>query len=224
MQSPVAAARSNLKDVVASFVRTLIFSGELRPGVHLDQDWIAAQLGVSKLPVREAMLTLGYEGLVEHRPRRGAFVAQLGPQDVRDHYHIYGLVSALAARRAAESLDEDDIGELDRLLTRMDRADVDAQEKERLNFEFHRIINRAGASTRLLSSLRVLANSMPPRFYDFVPGWEELARTHHQGILDAIRERDPETAARVMCEHLEAGGDRVVWLLEQSGFWDDAHE
>lgn len=222
MQFPITATRSNLKDVVASFVRTLIFSGELRPGLHLDQDWIAEQLGVSKLPVREAMLTLGYEGLVEHRPRRGAFVAQLEPQDVRDHYHIYGLVSALATRRAAELLGEDEFARLEGILARMDEDAVDADEKERLNFEFHRIINRAGASTRLRSSLRVLANSMPPRFYDFVPGWGELAQQHHRGIVAAMREGDPETAGQIMCEHLEASGDHVVWLLEQSGFWNDA--
>jgi DNA-binding GntR family transcriptional regulator len=221
VQSPLTAARSNLKDVVASFVRTLIFSGELRPGVHIDQDWIAEQLGISKLPVREAMLTLGYEGLVEHRPRRGAFVAQLERQDVRDHYHIYGLVSALATRRAAERLGEDDLARLEAILAAMEDDALGADERERLNFEFHRIINRAGASTRLRSSLRVLANSMPPRFYDFVPGWGEIAQEHHRGIVAAMRAGDAQAAGQIMCQHLEESGDHVVWLLEQSGFWDD---
>lgn len=212
--------RANLKDVVAARIRDLIFSGQLRPGVKIDQDDIASQLGVSKLPVREALIALESEALVRNLPRRGSFVAPLTPEDVRDHYRIYGLLSAVAAERAATGLSDAQLDELGELLTRMDDPALTADEQERLNFEFHRGINRAGGSARLNSVLQLLAYSIPARFYEFTAGWSDEAAQHHRAILAALRQRDGETASREMEGHLRAGGDYAVRLLAESGFWE----
>lgn len=215
--------RTNLKDSVAAYIREQIFSGELRPGTKVDQEQIAATLGVSKLPVREALISLESEALIRNLPRRGALIAQLTPDDVRDHYRIYGLLSAMAAERAAEQLTEADLDELDLLLTRMD-AEPLSDSLEDLNFAFHRIINRAGGSNRLAAVLGSLADSIPTRFYEFTTGWSKLAAEHHRIILIALRARDAEAAGAAMAEHLTSSGDYAVRLLAESGFWDHSSE
>jgi DNA-binding GntR family transcriptional regulator len=212
--------RSNLKDSVAAHIRELIFSGKLPPGTKVDQDAIARELGVSKLPVREALISLETEALVRNLPRRGAYVAPLTADDVRDHYRIYGLLSAIAAERAAAALSEADLDRLEQLIGLMEADGITSDEQEQLNFEFHRLINRAGGSSRLNSALRLFAESIPHRFYEFTTGWSDLAAEHHRTILSALRQRDGREAGRAMADHLGAGGDYAVRLLTESGFFD----
>ena len=92
--------RPSSGDLVAIHVRTLIFNGELRQGDRVHQDDIARQLGVSRIPVREAIIALDREGWLTITPHRGAFVHGLDEDSLRDHYELLGLVYGLAARRA----------------------------------------------------------------------------------------------------------------------------
>jgi DNA-binding GntR family transcriptional regulator len=210
--------RPNLKEAVAAHVRDRILAGELRPGSKIDQDALAESLGVSKLPVREALLQMESEGLVRNIARRGAFVAELEPDDVRDHYYIFGLVSGLAAERAAERLTEDELDELGALVDEMDEV-TDPERLETLNFEFHQLINRAGGSGRQLAILRILAASLPARFYSFTEAWPAEARRHHHEILASLRRRDAAAARYATVDHLRAGGEIAVEMLRERGFW-----
>ena len=211
--------QTNLKDVVAAHIRENILSGTVRAGEKIDQDQLAHDLGVSKLPVREALIQLASEGLVDNRARRGAYVSALEPDDVLDHYQVYGLVSGVAAHRAATRMSEEEIDQLESILLRMD-ATSDAAELEALNTEFHRRINVAGASGRLLAILKTLSYSLPGAFYEFAEGWEHEARKHHWDILEAIKSRDGEETAGYVASHLAAGGKFAVGLLEGRGFWN----
>lgn len=215
------ADRENLKDSVASFIRELILSGEMRPSSKVDQEWVSEQLGVSRLPVREALIQLATEGLVVNVARRGAFVAALEPDDVLDHYRVYGLVSGVAAHRAAERLTAEDLATLKALLIQMD-TENDRQALEGLNIEFHRIINRAGGSGRLLSIIRMLATSLPSTFYEFAVGWSDEARRHHWAIYRALEQKSGEQAAAAVREHLSQGAQFAVDDLRSRGFWADS--
>ena len=92
--------RPSSGDLVAIHVRSLIFNGELRQGDRVHQDDIARQLGVSRIPVREAIIALDREGWLTITPHRGAFVHGLDEDSLRDHYELLGLVYGLAGRRA----------------------------------------------------------------------------------------------------------------------------
>lgn len=210
--------RPNLKAAVALHVRELIFSGQLRPGSKIDQDELAQQLGVSKLPVREALITLESEALVRNFPRRGAFVAPLERTDVRDHYNLFGMVSGLAAERAATALTDAQLGDLGELHERM-VASTSPHEQEQLNFAFHRVINRAGSGERLRSVLLLLGQSLPTRFFLNFPGWSEIAHPDHQRILEALRRRDPDAAREEVEHHLRDSAEYAVRILEDRGFW-----
>ena len=204
--------------MVAARLRELIFYGELRPGTKIDQDELAEQLGVSKLPVREALITLETEGIVDNLPRRGAYVAPLSRTDVRDHYNVFGMVSGLAAARAATALSAEQLEALEELAGQMESSDS-LSEQEELNFRFHRIINRAGGSRRLRSVLLLLGRSLPTRFFGFTPGWGEVAHRDHREILRAFHARDEQAARSAMEKHLRDSADYAVRILEDVGFW-----
>jgi DNA-binding GntR family transcriptional regulator len=214
------ADRPNLKDVAASYLRDRIFAGRLKPGAKIDQDLLAAELGCSRLPVREAIITLAAEGLVDNIPRRGAFVAQLTQDDVLDHYIVFGTLSGLAAERAATSLSDEDLDRLEQINEKIKVSD-DPEEQEELNFRFHQVINRAGASHRLTAVISLLATSMPSRFFEFTSGWGERASIEHAQIVEALRAHQPAVARDAVAGHLRSGGERAVEMLSASGFWDD---
>lgn len=215
--------RCNLKDDVASYVRELIFSGKLKPDSKIPQDAVAEALGVSKLPVREALIVLEAEGLVVSYPRRGAFVAQLTPDDIYDHYHLFGLLVSAAAERAATRISDEELAELENILEKMEQWDSEesAEGQEEYNDEFHRIINRSGGSRRMNSVLRSIAYGIPDRLYHRTRGWTEGAQHEHRELLDALKERDPERAAKAAAAHIDSGAADAVRILRESGFWDE---
>ncbi len=219
--APDPERRGNLKDKVAGHLRALILSGGIRPGAKIDQDGLAEELRLSKLPVREALIELASEGLVDNVPRRGAFVSALTPEDVRDHFLVYGRVAALAAERAAVTMSDEALAQLNHRLAEMGGTD-DPGELARLNHEFHRLINLAGGSRRLSSVLGLLARNVPFDFFRFAPGWTDHAHEDHIRIAQAIGRRDPAVAGATMNDHLAAAGTLLVTLLRDSGFWEPA--
>jgi DNA-binding GntR family transcriptional regulator len=210
----------NFKALVAAEVRQDIFQGRLKPNQKIDQDALAESLGFSKLPVREALILLENEGLVENLPRRGSFVASLTPDDIRDHYRLIGAVSGLAARRAAELITDEQLRTLRGLLDKLAQTD-DPAEQEGLNFIFHRVINQAGASHRLKSALRLIVNTMPGRFYETTPGWAEDARKAHERIYAALSAHDADASEKAVNDHMMWGSETAVKNLMEAGFWSD---
>jgi DNA-binding GntR family transcriptional regulator len=219
----VPRSRPNLKQEAAQFVRDLILSGSVHPGQRLDQDGIAGELGVSRLPVREALITLEAEGLVENIARRGSFVARLEPDDISDHYEMYGLLSGMAAGRAAEAgQDATLLPRLEEISAKM-RSETDSREHDRLNFAFHQAINLAGSSRRLRAVLRILSNSMPTYFFAETSEWEWKAQAldEHDLIVAALRAGDGRSASQAMAHHFRHTGAQAVQRLKASGFWAD---
>lgn len=217
MELPRVAPPTSLKTSAVQEIRRRIFAGELRPGDKIDQDEIAEFLGISKLPVREALIALELESIVDMPPRRGAFVAPMTRDDVRDHYWLLGVVSGLAAARAADRISETSLDALETILDRMETAS--SRDRETLNFEFHRMINRASGSRRLLTELKVLGSAGPHGFYEAHDDWSDTADRDHREILAALRARASTPARTVTEEHFLHGGDRAVQMLESRGFW-----
>jgi DNA-binding GntR family transcriptional regulator len=215
-----ARPRMTYRDEVAAHLREMILSGELLPGSRISPEGIAETLQVSKLPVREALIQLDSEGLIETRAHKGSTVAMTTPDDVRDHYQIYGLACGMAASRAATSISPARLDELEKICEAMESGE-DPAELQELNVEFHRLVNREGSSGRLLAVLRYLANSLPARFYEFAPDWSHDANEHHREILQHLRKGDSEAAGRAMSEHVALGAEFAVKVLQERGYWDD---
>jgi DNA-binding GntR family transcriptional regulator len=171
------------------------------------------------LPVREALIELAQESLIDAVPRRGAFVARLERADIIDHYRIFGLIAGLAGSRAATSLSDEQLAHLRRIHESFVAA-TDPEAKAHWNHEFHRIINQAGGSRRLVSVLALLSRSLPVRYFEFVPNWAAISASHHARILTALEAHDAHETQRMMEHHLAESGDLAVEILQEMGYWD----
>jgi len=220
VEVPRPRRRTNLADEVASHLRQAILSGRLRAGSRIDQDAIADELGMSRLPVREALIALDREGLVTTIARKGAYVARIDREDIIDHYQIFGQVAGLAAARAVARLDEAGIALLTDLHERMSRARSLA-DQQRLNHEFHRTINLAAGSARITAMLHLLHASLPMPYADFPAEWLDEANRQHRDIVDAVRRRDTLATQRAMEQHINASARHAIEVLEGLGFFED---
>lgn len=215
---PQLRQRGGLADEVVAYIRDLILTGALKPGTKIDQEAVSEALDVSRSPIREALVILGKEGLLDVTPRRGAAVAHLTPEDIVDHYELFGVVSGRAAAMAADTLKDTEIEDLRAIHDRF--VDGTSDDLTELNRAFHRIINTtAPRRTRWL--LRHLEQSVPANYYEFNEGWNAKAVDHHAAILEAIIDRDPDEARRRMEHHLHESGVAAVASLERQGFWED---
>lgn len=208
----------SLKDRASDFIREQILTGVFPPGGKVDQDEISRALNMSRLPVREALIELAQEGFVVAIPRRGSFVVELGVDDIMDHYHVYGMVAGLAARRCAEHLKPGIIDELRALNDRIETADSPMARAE-LNFQFHRLVNHASGSKQLLSILWFLDRGLPIGLFRHVPDWTPTAHHQHEEILVALEAADPDAAAAAVEQHFHEAGTFTVSSLQTSGYW-----
>ena len=152
----------------AEHLRRLIFEGRLKPGERVPQDEVAEALGVSRIPVREALIALEREGWVTVELNRGAFVNALDADAVRDSYELFGLVYGFATRCAVARSDGslvDRLAEIQKAL----KVTEDMDEFQRLTVEFHCAVVDAARSPRIKVVLRATTRLVSGNFFAQVP-------------------------------------------------------
>lgn len=222
-RSPGTLERRTTGELVAEHVRRLIFAGTLRPGDRIPQAEIAEELGVSRLPVREAVIELARDGLVTMAPHSGAFVAPFDAEVLRHHFEIVGLVQGIAAEGLVEAPDPAVLTQLDALVTDIDRAaDAgDAVAVHDTTMELLRCVNLAGGSARQQAVLRALARMLPTGFFTEVPGALESERRGAHHLVDAVRSGS-RAAVRTACVEVQrAHGELVIDHLRRQGVLRD---
>lgn len=214
------SARPKLADEIAGALRQAILRGVYEPDAKLGMEELAEELGVSIMPVREALITLSNEGLVVTEPRRGFRANPLTKQDLDDLFEIQAsLAGILAARAAAEATDED-VALLERLhrdfvaATELPLGDERSQRLEELNTAFHRHINRIPAGDRVRWFLRLTSRFVRRDLFDSAPGAIEGALEDHPRIIAAIAAHDSEEARRIMQAHFLQGSELVGYTPE----------
>lgn len=208
--------RESSADQVAAYVRQSILAGELRKGDRLRQDEIAEELGVSRIPIREAIIALDREGWVRFEANRGAFVTGLGADDIRDHYELRGLVLGLVARRAAKAATDDELADLATRYRAMQRA-ADAATFSALNERLLAKLLELADSPRLRAALLVSPSILPTGFFDVVPAGREIQAKGIGRLVPLLKARRPDDAERVMRATLRLHGDAVVHAFDESG-------
>lgn len=208
----------NLKDEAADYIRTAIVSGKLPAGRRVDQDDIAAALGISRAPVREALIELTQKGFVDAPPRRGAFVAELTVEDIEDYYEVVASVFGMTTRRAIGKLTSSDVEEL-RRLDREIAATGDVTRRKELDRRFFNVIAATGRSPRLDSLLQFIGGMFQGSFYYEPPQWADNEQSFRQRLLAAIEAADSRLAARVIEEHMRACASLTVDYLRSRGYW-----
>ena len=198
-------------------LRQFILEGDLEPGARLGEVELAAQLGVSRTPVREALRALSSQGLVEILPNRGARVARWSVKDLDEIYELRVMLESHAAERAANRMSPAETDELDELCTQMETcarrgSKHDLLELSELNARFHGCVMDAADSPRLATMLAsvVQVPLVMRTFVRYSP--DALARSmgHHRELAAAMRAGAPEWAGAVMRSHIIAARTVLV--------------
>jgi DNA-binding GntR family transcriptional regulator len=201
----------NVQEAVVDRIRDMILDGQLGPGDRLRQDDLANTLGVSTMPIREALRQLQAEGLVTFYPRRGARVARLSVSEYEEIYRIREELENLACRWAAEDFDRIQIDRLKLLLQEIETAEAnfdDVHRRLRLVREFFFTIFEASEKehlVRILSSLWDLSQQYRLHFSslpELVP--QRLAK--YRGIYQACDARDPQALISAF---------RAIWAIRE---------
>jgi DNA-binding GntR family transcriptional regulator len=189
-------------------LREAILTGSLPPGSRLRAEPLAERLQTSRTPVREALILLAREGLVDIEPRRGAVVRQFDTADLADLYDVRKLIEPHAARRAATRIGAHDVQRLSELCDRADARgaadDAAVEDQVAFNEEFHRVIVAAAGSPRLEAALRAVAGI--PRAFRAAFWHDDAQREQslfcHRQIVHALERRQPRLAEAAMEMHI----------------------
>jgi len=197
---------ATLAEQVYQHLRQDILGNAYPPDAALPEKTLANQLNVSRVPVREALHKLAAEGLVTLKPRQGAFVSSLSPRQFLDAYRVREALEDLAIKLAVPNLTREDHAELGRLQGEMRRAatEEDPAAFFSANHAFHALFVERSENDYLKAIYfplmdqmrRYLSSSLGLR------GGLERSIEEHQAILDAVRSRDAEEAARLLREHI----------------------
>ncbi|WP_099041572.1 GntR family transcriptional regulator [Mycobacterium neglectum] len=204
------------KDLVVAHVVNLILTGKLRSGDRVDRNEIAQELGVSRVPIQEAVVQLEHDGILSTQYHRGAYVELFDESVVREHHEIYGMLSGIASARAAEAHDPEHLRQLEALLATM-RANVDSRAFQEAAWEFRVLINDEYSGPRLLAVIRGSQSFMPRAFWlayldnhrDLLPFYEAELNAIHRGDAAAARAANTERAeamGRIMLAELVRRG------------------
>ena len=202
----IGTTHQPLRSLVCDELRRMVITGELPPGARLVEDRLAAQLGVSRNPVREALQTLAAEGFVAITPRRGAVVSRITAGQAEELFDVRMALESLAARTAARKARPGDVTRLQSVLDRA-RSATDAGELDllaALNTEFHQEVVTIGRNDYLALLVAPMVRRVQWVFRASAPARAVHSWNEHEGLLQAIADRDEESAGILASAHVAA--------------------
>ena len=211
---PNDALVRNASVAATQLIREAIIEGRLEPGQRLKEEELARELGISRTPVREALLMLQAEDLVVAAPNRGATVRVHDAKDLNDLYELRALLEGYATRRAAERISKREVNSLRLSCDRFDKLspDDDLRGVVRENLLFHNTILQVAASERLTALVRkVIELPLVYNSYRWYSGDQMRISAHyHRQIVKALADGDADRAELIMKEHLFEARDMLV--------------
>lgn len=207
----------NIAEQVADQLRAAIHSGEFLPGERLVERRLAERLGVSHIPVREALTRLAEERLISHEPRRGARVAELTVGDLEEISSLRIVLEQFMVIRVQERWSETSAIRLETIVYAMESAAPgDMGEVLRLDREFHEALEEL-AEHRFLTEVTAQLRSRIAGFISaanaaLAPADQAEHVQSHRFILEAIASGDPDAARAVIAEHVSRALDRIIPL------------
>ncbi|MGB8506265.1 GntR family transcriptional regulator [Mycobacterium sp.] len=219
MTVPDFVARPQLSQDVARYVRRRIFDGAYAAREYVRLEQLAAELGVSVTPVREALLELRAEGLLVQQPHRGFMVLPVTGRDIADVSTVQAHIGGELAARAAANITDEQLTQLKDLQAQLEDAykQHDRERAVRLNHEFHRAINLAADSPKLAQLMGQITRYAPEAVFPTVEGWPGQSVRDHRCVIAALEKRDEERARTAMAEHFVAGVAPLVEHLMEQG-------
>lgn len=203
----------SLRIRVFNAIENAILDGEYKDGDSLNELRISKELGISRTPVREALMQLELEGLVRNVPNKGAVVIGVTEQDIHDIYEIRIRIEGLASRLCAENITEDELRALEKIVDLQEfyLMKNDTEQIWKLDGDFHKIIYDASRSRPLRFTLSNFHNYIKKARDISVQteGRAEKTVAEHRAILDAIKAHNGELAEQLTAKHISNAEDNL---------------
>jgi len=211
--------RQTVASMTVEALRERILRGDYPEGEPLRQDALADELGVSRIPVREALRQLEAEGLVTFSPHRGAVVSTLSLEEIEELFELRADIECELLRRAIPSTGAEQLTRANDLLDEFDAALADG-ESERwgpLNWRFHSALYAPARRNLTMGVLQKLHQHSDRyfRMHVVLARGGALANQQHREIVDAVRAQDVKAALRLLRVHILGAGQTLVALLEK---------
>ena len=201
-----------LYEEVAELLRGRIFSRELAPGDWVDELKIAAELEISRTPLREAIKVLATEGVITMKMRRGADVTEVNDKDLRDVFHLMAVLEADAAGTAALNATDEQLMELNALHQQLEKSTKDRVQFFTINEAFHvKLLEVANNRWRdqMVADLRKVMKLNRAQSL-LKAGRIEESLAEHSAIMTALKKRDAVGAQTAMRLHIESGQEAAT--------------
>lgn len=208
------------KDQVVAHILEQLLSGRLRSGDRVDRNEITAALGMSRVPVQEALVQLEHDGILVTHYHRGAFVQRFDEATLREHHEVHGMLTGAVSARAAAEPTPEVLEELTRAMSIMRDADTSPSYLEGAD-RFQDALINGYAGPRLAATIRSSRSFMPRQF------WAEYDETqaHLLPLIEAeyaaIRRKSPASARRLCIDRADLMADLLITELDQRGVFAD---
>ncbi|GLX84800.1 GntR family transcriptional regulator [Thalassotalea loyana] len=215
----MAIVHKTRTQLVVEVLRNKILSGEIAAGESLRQAALAEELNVSRIPVREALLQLEAEGLVNFEPHKGATATELSADQVDEIFELRALLECELLKYSIDDLTDEDIAEAEALIQQMEEATghLDNAQGE-LNYRFHNILYcRANRPHTAELADALIKNSLRyVRMHLLLAGGESTAQDEHKELLRLCAEKQSEQAQAYLREHIISAKDDIKQLLRDN--------
>lgn len=206
--TPEMVDRADLWQLVAARLRYAIIGRQLRPREHLPELALAERFGVSRVPVREALIRLEHEGLVRGEPRRGAFVVGMSLADIRELYDVRAVLEGRGARLAAAAATQDDVVKIQNLTQELSAAAKrgESEPLAAIDIAFHREVMAASHHRRLLATWEPLSGIIQTLLHlTNERSTQSNIVSAHSPLAKAITSGDSDAAERMTLQCLSEG-------------------
>ena len=209
--------KETLGERVYKSLKKSILNGDLKPGQKLSQDWLAKQMNVSRMPIREAIERLKMEGLVESIPYKESRVINFSYKDVEEIYSVRALLEAYSARLATSKIKESDLKTLKVISKEMNEILNKKKYKQLplLNKKFHLTIYSRSGNKRLYNTIKDLWDGFPKDFFWNFPERAQNSLIEHEKIISAIESKDEKLLEERVVEHIENTKNRLIKIISQ---------
>jgi len=207
--------RKTAVELVVDELRSRIFSGDLAPGSVLRQEALAEELGVSRIPLREAMRFLSSEGLVDHVPHKGSYVTMLSRGEVREFFDLRMQLEPWLFHESAQRITRGELDNADRLVDAMNSA---ADEKwGLLNWELHELLYRAAERPAAMNIVRGL-HQKSERYFRFQvvnANIRQQAHDEHRELISLCRHRQADKAEQALMTHIADAAEQILAIVSR---------